>query len=668
MWFCAVGCSATDGPHAVTFAAMFRGPLTVLLLRLGAVAVVYTLLRVLFWAFNQALFPAPPFWAFVDGVRFDLSAIAWLNLPWLLLYLIQPRPGRVFGRVQLAVFMLVNAIALFFNCVDLGYYAFSLKRSTADFLEILTQGGDTANLAPAFLKDYWHILLIYLGCLVLLFVSYRLAYRRMPEGGIDRKWQFGWRVLAIGLLALASRGGVQLIPLQPLDAARYGGAIYLPVVLNTPFTMIMTLGKPTLVERTYMPQNEADALWPVLQDNSIAVHAPPTEWDLWAKAVARIPIGDTTTVVPRVQKPNVVVIILESFSAVYSGRLTGGEGYMPFLDSLMGQGLNMTHAYANGRRSIDGVPAILASIPELMNESFITSPYASNPFTSIASVLASDGYSTSFFHGGRNGTMGFDGFAGSAGFQRYVGLNEYDKGEADFDGNWGVRDRPFLQFYANALNKEQQPFMSTVFTLSSHHPYELPTDEAARFDGGTMPIHPTLRYADDALRQFFATARTMRWFKNTLFVITADHTADIERNGLNSDKAIDYWIPMLYFMPDRIGPYQQDRVTQQIDILPTALDLIGYQKPFFSFGHSAARPHSQPYAVLSSNGVYNIIGERVQVQFDGEQVLGAIALDSSASDLIALRAAEMELYLKAAIQQFNGHLLRNALVAPTAAP
>ncbi|MEO8589206.1 MAG: LTA synthase family protein [Flavobacteriales bacterium] len=631
---------------------MFRGPLTVLLLRLGSVAGIYTLLRGLFWWYNRDLFAWPPLAAYAGGVRFDLSAIAWLNLPWVLLYLIQPRPGLVFGRVQLYTFMLVNGVALFFNCVDIGYYAFSLKRSTADFLEILTKGNDTANLAPAFARDYWHLVLILIACLVAIYWAYRRIGRTMTTEKIDWKWRVGWRALAIGLLVLASRGGVQLIPLQPLDAARYAGATYLPVVLNTPFTLIMSLGKPTVVERNYMPQNEADALWPVVQEPQPIVSEPALS------GVA-------------VHKPNVVVIILESFSAVYSGRLSGSEGYMPFLDSLMGQSLNMTHAYANGRRSIDGIPAILASIPELMDESFITSAYASDPFTSLASVLGNDGYHTSFFHGGRNGTMGFDGFAHSAGFQRYVGLNEYPNPEQDNDKHWGIRDVPFLQFYARELNKEQQPFMSSVFTLSSHHPYELPAADAARFAGGTMPIHPTLRYADDALRQFFATARTMPWFANTLFIITADHTADIERNGLHSDKAIDYWIPLLYFMPDRITPRDQQSVTQHIDILPTALDLIGYDRPFFSFGHSAMRRQSPPYAIMASNGVYNIISAGVQVQFDGDAVLGAASLipqDSTSVDMVPLRAAEMELYLKAAIQQFNGHVLRNALVAQPDVP
>ena len=616
---------------------MFRGPLTVLLLRLGAVGLVYSLLRVLFWLYNRELFPDPPLSAFTGGLRFDASAIAWLHLPWVLLVLVAPQPGRVFGRVQFGLFLAINALALFFNCVDLGYFAFSLKRSTADFLQILTAGGDTASLAPAFLRDYWHIGLVYVGCLAVLAWAYPRLGRFQRETPMRWPGQVAWRVLAVALLVLASRGGLQLIPLQALDGARYGGASYLPVVLNTPFTILTTLGKPIVMERTYMSQEEADALWPVVQ------HPGPG-------------IPDSASLAMRPERPNVVVIILESFSALYSARLSGGEGYMPFLDSLMEQGLTFTNAYANGRRSIDGVPAILASMPQWMDEAFITSPYASLPFTSLASILEREGYRTSFYHGGRNGTMGFDGFAKSAGFQRYVGLNEYDNGEDDFDGHWGVRDRPFLQFHARQLAQEPQPFMSTVFTLSSHHPYALPTEEAARFAGGTQPIHPTLRYADDALRQFFATAHTMPWFGNTLFVITSDHTADLERSGSQGNRPIDYWVPLVYYAP-WVKAGTMDRITQHIDILPTTLALTGLDKPFFAFGHNALDQTVPPYAIWPNNGLFTITSATQQVQFDGERVLGVVPIqDGSAPD--AVLAAEMELHMKAAIQQFTGHIVR----------
>lgn len=618
---------------------MLRGPLTVLILRLGAVAIVYSALRVVFWALNTNAFPDPAFSAFLGGIRFDLSAIAWLHLPWIILFLINPYPNKTFWKVQLWVFMAINAITLFFQCVDLEFYKFSLKRSTADFLDMMFSGGDTANLAPAFLRDYWYILLIYLGCLAFLWWSYVQIGRWVRPEKRSVPYQVGWRVLALVFIVLASRGGMQLMPLQVLDGAKYGGASYLPMVLNTPFTMMTSLGKSTLEERVYMEPAEADALWPVVH------HYHQQSKD---------PIAT--------QKPNVVVIILESFSGVYSSRLAGGEGFMPFLDSLMGQSLNMTNAYANGRRSVDGIPAVLASMPEWMDESFLTSPYASLPFPSLASILTKEGYESSFYHGGRNGTMGFDGFVRSAGFQRYMGLNEYKGATTDHDGHWGIRDLPYLQYYAAELSKEKQPFVSCVFTLSSHHPYELLPEDAERYKGGTLDIHPTLRYADNALKQFFTTAGKMPWFNNTLFVITADHTADIERTGSNSDKAIDHWVPLFYYMPNTIAPSQRDRITQHIDILPTTLDLIGYSDRFFSFGHSALREETRPCAIMSSNSVYSIISDQAQMKFDGDQVIETRSLDPG-SIVDPVRAAEMELYLKAAIQQYNGHLINGQLTS-----
>jgi len=631
---------------------MRSGPLSVLLLRLGLVAGTYTVLRLLFVWHNAALFPDVPLSAYLGGIRFDLFAIAWLYLPWVLLVLVSPHPGRGVRRVQLALFLLASALGLLFNTVDVGYYPFTLKRSTSDLIDIIGAGGDMLNLGPAFLRDYWYLALVFLAALASVAWGYRRIGRLDHGTLLPLYWRIGWRILAIGLLVLASRGGTQLIPLQPLDAARYGGAATLPVVLNTPYTMLMSIGKPQLAERNYMPQAEADRLWPVVHH-----HSPPLDS---AQEKFRIP------------RPNVVVIILESFSAAYSGTLSGGVSYMPFLDSLMGYSLNFTRAYANGRRSIDGVPAILASLPELMDEAFLTSRYAGIPFTSLANVLAADGYRTSFYHGGRNGTMGLDGFTRSAGFQRYVGMNEYPNEKADYDGNWGIRDRPFLQFWAQELANEKEPFLSTVFTLSSHHPYRLPKEEAERFAGGTQDIHPTLRYTDDALRQFFTTARSMPWYNNTLFVITADHTADLERTGIHGDLPIDYWVPLLYFAPGisgaqpsvPLGGTQHHAVTQHIDILPTVLDLIGQQRPVFSFGSGALRKGHRGAAIWSANGIYSITNAYMQLQFDGERMVERrMIVDTLSGDEREAMASELEMRLKAAIQQFHHHLLRGTLAS-----
>jgi len=609
-------------------------PLRSWLLRIAVVAFLFTLQRALFALLNHEAFPAPPFSAFAGGVRFDLSAIGWLYLPWTLAVLLAAQPSRAMAIVQKVLFHLSNAITFFLNCIDLEYFKFTLKRSTADLMGIAGGGNDLASLAPVFLKDFWYVALIFIGSMALAEAGYRLAGKGQ-QAGLARPWWL-WRALVIGLVLLFARGGVQYIPIGVLDAGKYAPPAYMPLVLNTPFTVMTSIGKPLLQEKLYMAPDEADRLWPV-------VHR----------------YGDTALIPHR---PNVVAIILESFSAAYSDRLNGtANGYMPFLDSLMGQGLWYGRAYANGRRSIDGIPAVLASLPSMMPEAFIESPYAQQPFTALPGLLAAEGYRTSFFHGGHNGTMGFDAFASAAGFQRYVGRDQYPDTRDD-DGVWGIRDRPFLQFFAQELGKEQQPFMSCLFTLSSHHPYRLPEADAKRFAGGELPILPTLRYADDALRRFFATARTMPWYRNTLFVITADHTADLLRQGEVSGSAFDHWVPLFYYMPAAIRPQQALRVTQQIDVLPTVLDLLGYPKPFFAFGSSSLRNERTPAAVSEGSATWLMVGDSCQLRTDGERILWAAGIERP-RPTTCTDAAGLLPEVQAAIQQYNNHVLHHTMVA-----
>lgn len=604
-----------------------------LLLRIAVVTLVFTLQRALFGVLNRDAFPAPSALAFIGGVRFDLSAIAWLYMPWLLAALALPARSARAQRVQKVLFHASNVLCFLLNCIDLAYFKFTLKRSSIDLLGIATAGNDMAHLLPEFLRDFWYVALAFAASLALAELGYRWG-GRYAHAAPARPWWL-WRIVLAALVLIMSRGGLQYIPIGVLDASKYAPPAYMPLVLNTPFTFMKSLGKAGVQPVAYMPEEEADRLWPVRHHYGDGLR-PGTP-------------------------PNVVVIILESFSATYSGRLNRtGHGQMPFLDSLMGHSLTFDRAYANGRRSIDGIPAVVAALPKLMGEAFIESDYAQQPISSLPGLLGAEGYSSAFFHGGHNGTMGFDAFARIAGFQRYVGRNQYPDPRDD-DRTWGIRDRPFLQFFAHEMDKQRQPFVNCLFTLSSHHPYRLPPEDAERFAGGELPIMATLRYADDALRGFFATARTMPWFSNTLFVITADHTADLVRQGETSGSAFDHWVPLLYYMPAAIPARTEHRVTQHIDILPTVLDLIGHDKPFFSFGSSALREERLPVAVSESNATWLIIGEQAQLRSDGETVLWAEGMEGAASPPAG--AAETLLpTLQAAIQQYNNHMLRQDLV------
>lgn len=605
-------------------------PLLAPLLRILLAMALFTAQRWLFVLANSDAFPQVPFSHYLIGLRFDLSAIAWVFLPWLATTLIHPAPTGWLARSQYGLYMLSTTLCAFLNCTDIAYYAFTLKRSTADLFGIATGGSDILQLAPVFAQDFWYIVLLFLGFLVIAHYGYR-AITRWESAG--KPW-WAWRALLLTLIIVAGRGGFQLIPLGVIDAVGAVPPQQVPVVLNTPFTVMTSLGKPVLPRVDLLPQAGADHHWPVHHCYGAA--------------------ADSSYQLPA--RPNVVVLVLESFSAAYSARLNPGRaGYMPFLDSLMTAGLSYKRAYANGRRSIDGIPAVFASMPKLMSEAFITSPYATTPYTALPALLRDQGYATAFFHGGNNGTMGFDGFAKSAGFQRYLGRNEYPH-TGDDDGTWGIRDRPFLQYMAAELSGMPQPFMAGVFTLSSHHPYKLTAADEAAFAGGTHPIHPTMRYTDDALRRFFATVRTQPWFGNTLFVITADHTADLERNGETAGAAYDHWIPLIYYMPGRISPKVETRTTQQIDILPTVLDLIGYREPFFAFGSSSLRNERIPAAVSESSGTWLLISDSIQFRTDGHVVRWSETIGNDSSSATPLLPV-----VQAAIQQYNSHVGNNSL-------
>ena len=255
----------------------------------------------------------------------------------------------------------------------------------------------------------------------------------------------------------------------------------------------------------------------------------------------------------------------------------------------MNHSLVMENAYSNGIKSIEALPAITASIPTLMNNPFITSSYATNNYQGIGSLMKKKGYSTSFFHGGEQGTMGFYQFSNKAGFDKYFGMKEYNHNN-DYDGSWGIYDEPFFQYYAKYLSSENSPFISCIFSVSSHPPFNLPKKYKNTFPEGELAIHRTISYTDFSLKKFFNKIKDEEWFQNTLFVITADHTSPQSIKKEYHNRLGRYSIPIIYYkgdnsMKDSLQEYR-DIVTQQIDIMPTILDIINYNEPFFSFGES----------------------------------------------------------------------------------
>ena len=180
-------------------------------------------------------------------------------------------------------------------------------------------------------------------------------------------------------------------------------------------------------------------------------------------------------------KPNVVIILLESFSKEYT-QLKNPEA-TPYLNELAKKSVFFDKAYANGRRSIEGVASVLSGIPALMEEPFVNSEFSANQIIGLGTLLGSNGYHTSFFHGAKNGSMHFDQFSKSVGIENYFGKSEYPNA-LDDDGTWGIFDEPFLRWTCAKYSDFPKPFFSTIFTLSSHQPFKIPDQFENDFSDG----------------------------------------------------------------------------------------------------------------------------------------------------------------------------------------
>lgn len=599
-------------PHLLTF-----------LKRVLSLCLIYTTSRLAFYLYNfKGTESTNTLLAFLEGLRFDISAILYINLPLLVLLCVHffvPQL-KLFNRFINGLFYLVNIPFILLNNIDIVFYVFNLKRSTIDFFDFITTS-DVKNVYLNYLIDYWQISL--LSCLQIVFL---LSLKNLPLQFKRQKSAFIILILTSASVVIGLRGGTQLKPIKPINAGVISSCNTPELVLNTPFTILHSYNQNSLEALRYF------------EEGNQSIHSNRHLFNS-----------------DGLSHENVVVIILESFSKEFVGYYNDDKGYTPFLDSLMQSGLAVHNAYANGVRSIEALPAITASIPSLMTEPFITSSYANNSYPSLANILADEGYSTSFFHGGEKGTMGFYEFSKKAGFAEYYGKEKYNN-NADYDNNWGIYDEPFLTYFAQQLNKEKKPFLSVFFSLTSHPPYQLPKKYENHFPKGDLDIHESIGYSDNALRIFFKTAQQMDWFDNTLFVITADHTSPLSSNKLYKNKVGRYAVPMLFWRSDHSIQGKIENTSQHIDILPTVMDILGYEKEFFSFGKSILKQEDWAISFLKNeylmltNEAYLVNKDEVYTTYKDKKFKETIPNNQ-----------ELVNKLKAIKQSFNNAMITNQM-------
>ena len=599
---------------------------------------IYQICRFLFYFFNRNSFENISAKGFLGGIHFDLSAIAYINLIFAILHLL---PGNFkyktnYQRGLKIAFFTINLTFILTNFVDFEYYKFTGRRSTFGMITASGMENEIGGLIFSFLFEFWYLPLL---AIVLAFAFWKSIPNlkittKTSSGKLQWVKQSGIFILLISVVFVLGRGGFQKKPLKIVDAVNYGSINQSAIVLNTPFCILKTIGKKeTLESPKFYSENELNSIFNPITE--IKTSGKPT-------------------------KKNVVILILESF-----GRENLQRGQTPFLDSLIEKSLFFENGFANGKLSIDAVPSTLSSIPSLMNNSLITSSYSINEVYGLPKILKDNGYQTAFFHGAFNGSQNFDQYCKVAGFDAYYGKDEYEGPEA-FDGRWGIFDEEFLQYFSGKLTQFKQPFFTTLFTISSHNPYIIPEKYKNKFPKGSTAIQETIAYSDFALERFFKTASQQEWYKNTLFVIVADHTSSEPTESKFKTTVGKFRIPILFFDPSNpsmVGKNMKN--LQQIDVMPSILEYLNIETKMVTYGKSYQS--DKDFVVYYLDNIYHYISGDFYLAFDGKKSLGLYnfknddLLKTNLMKTEAAKSATMERFIKAYVQSFNERMIGNKL-------
>ena len=563
--------------------------------------------RALFLGYQHASTAQLPFstllGTFGYGLRLDASAAAYICVLPFALFI----AGSLFPRLPLRSLLLTYTVAIglvltFLITADLELYrtwGFRLDDTPLQYLNSPQEMAASAGSAP---------LGLLLGLLIGLATAGWWLYKWVVGPLAPLPVWFGRLRAALAgalyaaLLVVPLRGGTQQIPVNQSDVYFSHTAFANHAALNAPWNMISTL---VLRAEDHPPQ-------PFMPDST----ARRLVASIYPLAVGATAPADSTASVLAEGRPNVLFIILESFTAKLVGSTGGEVGVTPTLDSLARTGITFTNVYAAGDRSQKGLVALLSGYPNQPTTSIIKFPRKTERLPHLCRTLATAGYRSHYYYGGELAFANMKSYLQTAGYEKFT--ERADFAAADQNSKWGAHDGALFKRLLTDLQKQPQPFFVTAFTLSSHEPFEVPmrtkfpgTSEAAQFRNSVY-------YTDYTLGQFLRAAKKQPWYAHTLLVLVADHGHQQPRNT-PSQHPVKFRIPLL-LAGGALRPEVRGRVVQtigsQTDVAATLLRQLQLPATPFVWSRDLLAPHAVPFAYYCFNNGFGAVSPLGTVTFD----------------------------------------------------
>ncbi|UOQ51877.1 LTA synthase family protein [Hymenobacter cellulosivorans] len=535
------------------------------------------------------------------GLRLDASATAYLSVvPFLLFAIGSALPARWFPRRLLTFYSAVlGVVVAFFTVADLELYRAWGFRLDATPLQYLNSPGEmaaSAGSAP---------LLVLTGILAGLLGLGWWLYQKMVGPIPDLPPHFGRpravlaSVLYLALLIVPLRGGLQQIPINQSDV--YFSAL--------PFANHAALNVPWNVAQTLLLTDNGPNPYQFMPDSA----ATRTVRQLYAPAQPAAP--DTARLL-RTTRPNVLFIILESFTGKFVAS-TGGEiNVTPNLDSLARTGVLFNNIYAAGDRSQKGLVALLSGYPSQPTTSIIKYPRKTERLPHLCRSLEQVGYKSHYYYGGELAFANMKSYLVAAGYDQFTERADFSRSQQN--SKWGAQDHVLFDRVLQDLKTQPMPFFVTAFTLSSHEPFEIPI--ARKFPGTdeTALFRNSVYYTDWALGRFLHTARQQPWWDNTLLVLVADHGHTLPGNDPN-ESGRKFGIPLV-LAGGALRPEARGRVYSQIasqtDIAATLLRQLQLPTADYKWSHDLLQPLRQPFAFYCFSDGFGMVSSSGTVTFD----------------------------------------------------
>ncbi len=560
--------------------------------------VFFTFARMLFmlYEFNQSSHILLSDWwnISIRGAWMDISLIGYILLV----------SGLLLSVLSIAKGKWISLVFKFYTIILLSLFSFVIVSD----LELYRNWGFRIDATPLFFlkmpgeafASISSLIIVALTALtIVIFIVFFLFYQKwVTKKNIEfekGKWWFVPVFIFFStLMIIPIRGNFGIAPMNP-GKVYYSQNMYCNhAALNPVWNMMYSLSKSNSMSKkypNYIDKKKAKAIFTDLMSDH----------------------GRSTNVL-KTNRPNVVLILLESFTAKMIEPLGGLKDVTPNLNRLSKQGLLFSRIFASADRSDKGIISVVSGFPAQSTTSIIKYPLKSQKLPTISSVFDSLGYRTTFYYGGNPDFANIRSYLYSAKFRNMITQDDFPRSYRN--SKWGVHDEYVFKRLLTDCDSAKSPFFKMYFTLTSHEPFEIPAKpKFAGADEQTKFIN-SIHYTDSCIGAFFNEARTKEWYKNTLFVLIADHGHRYP--GKDPNYAVSkFKIPMLWLG----GAIAKDssevnKTGSQIDLAATLLNQLGVSTHQFEFSKNLLSDECKHYAYYVFNDGFGFVTDSTAIIFD----------------------------------------------------